>query len=533
MMTMSLAWRMSLVATLLALTNAVTPPPPHNILFVMADDLLDVTVDEKLKGEFPNFESFAKDSIHYTNAMCQTPWCSPSRASMLSGMYFSSWSENSESRQIVHRTARDQRKELTNTRKKMNWHAFAKHNGYDVYSTGKIYHESMGDRKIMTDSVKVDQNIMESGKRRSAYGGFVKKEKQTADFRIKEAAIKFMRKHNKASRKGHQKPFFITVGFQRPHSSLILVDRPWTRLSSECTYATDLPELGRPNSSDTPELFYTAMQDCGNRHKVVMNEPLPVPWKGPALRCDDVRGPGEAQTERYVEATKQFRDLYMRCVRSVDHYFGELMKELKDLGIYNTTTVVFTSDHGWSNGEHGRWAKKNLDDASIRVPLFLKPPSGSVAFEGRVDDAPIPLLDIGRLMFNVSGVTQPFRSDYKGTGAAVTVLGSRNGVKRFGMTPVGMHDLERYENAYLMVSIRTIKFRYTVAYPTRKGRKNWANPVDFASGPVEEALYDATADPAQIHNLLANDKTLFASERQAMIQMMKTELGIDQAAKWK
>ena len=63
-----------------------------------------------------------------------------------------------------------------------------------------------------------------------------------------------------------------------------------------------------------------------------------------------------------------------------DSYVGELMQALEDLGLAESTIVVFTSDHGFQLNEHGGlWRKSVQFDESIRVPLIVRLPDGSNA----------------------------------------------------------------------------------------------------------------------------------------------------------
>jgi arylsulfatase A-like enzyme len=80
---------------------------------------------------------------------------------------------------------------------------------------------------------------------------------------------------------------------------------------------------------------------------------------------------------RHIVAT------YDAQVRAMDDGFGELIAFLKEQGLYDRTTIVFTSDHGEEFGEHGRvgWHSHTLYDELLRVPLLIKYPSGAHAGE--------------------------------------------------------------------------------------------------------------------------------------------------------
>ena len=82
------------------------------------------------------------------------------------------------------------------------------------------------------------------------------------------------------------------------------------------------------------------------------------------------------------------RELYRGEIRYVDANIGRVVEKLKTLGIYDDALIVVTSDHGEEFMEHGDVAHgHSLYEEMIRVPLIVKPPSGSA---GRVVDANRP-----------------------------------------------------------------------------------------------------------------------------------------------
>ncbi|KAK7921767.1 hypothetical protein WMY93_008669 [Mugilogobius chulae] len=70
----------------------------------------------------------------------------------------------------------------------------------------------------------------------------------------------------------------------------------------------------------------------------------------------------------------KIRQHYFAAVSFLDSQVGRLLSALEQLGLDQNTTVVFTSDHGWSLGEHGEWAKYSNFDVSTRVPLMFYVP---------------------------------------------------------------------------------------------------------------------------------------------------------------
>ena len=103
------------------------------------------------------------------------------------------------------------------------------------------------------------------------------------------------------------------------------------------------------------------------------------------------------------EGLEQIEDAYDAEVISADRAIGRLIAALSDMGLYEETMIVLTSDHGEEFGEHGRvgWHSHSLYDELLRVPLILKFPGGRfagtrVATQVRsIDIAPTALRNVG------------------------------------------------------------------------------------------------------------------------------------------
>merc|ERR1712187_786813 len=75
-----------------------------------------------------------------------------------------------------------------------------------------------------------------------------------------------------------------------------------------------------------------------------------------------------------VEIQIELRKHYYAAISWVDHLVGLLLKGLDDLGLAESTVVMFHSDHGYFMGESGEWEKKMLFENSVRVPLIIHDP---------------------------------------------------------------------------------------------------------------------------------------------------------------
>ena len=65
---------------------------------------------------------------------------------------------------------------------------------------------------------------------------------------------------------------------------------------------------------------------------------------------------------------------YYASTQFMDEQVGRILDELDNLGLRESTAIVFTSDHGYHLGEHTFWQKSNLHEEVIRVPLMISVP---------------------------------------------------------------------------------------------------------------------------------------------------------------
>jgi arylsulfatase A-like enzyme len=76
---------------------------------------------------------------------------------------------------------------------------------------------------------------------------------------------------------------------------------------------------------------------------------------------------------------------------------GGLLTQLEQQGQLDNTWIVYSSDHGEMLGDHGLMAKMNFYRSSVRVPLIVRPPSGTT---GRVETAPVQAFDIAATLLD-------------------------------------------------------------------------------------------------------------------------------------
>jgi uncharacterized sulfatase len=240
------------------------------------------------------------------------------------------------------------------------------------------------------------------------------------------------------------RPFFLAVGFYRPHVPWIVPKKYFDM------YPLDKIELPR--------------EPAGARKNVP-----PVAFN---VRPPDY-GLSEDERRHAIRA-------YYASVSFMDAQVGAVLDALDRLGLTDDTVIVLFGDHGWLLGEHGQWQKMSLFEASARVPLIVTAPGPRAP--GQSTDRLVELVDLYPTVADLCGLEPPADLDGKSlrpllndptrpwSGAAYTQV-TRGGPKTGG--------------AFMGRSVRTERWRYTEWDGGKKG--------------VE--LYDHAADPGEHHNL--------------------------------
>jgi len=182
------------------------------------------------------------------------------------------------------------------------------------------------------------------------------------------------------------RPFFVMVGFRRPHLPWVLHHRFWDLYNrSEASSLFDLPSRHGSRGSKQPLLeFGTGLR----RFTTPPNggclglPPPSFPW-----------GPDMAHTFLAKAAQRCWRKAYYAAISQVDHHIGMVISTAKILDLYNSTIIIFQSDHGHGLGEHGQYSKMSLLEWATRVPLMIRVPWKFNSL-GSTTRAPFNTLDI-------------------------------------------------------------------------------------------------------------------------------------------
>ena len=328
-----------------------------NVLFIAIDDLNDWVgfLEGHLDAVTPHMDALAKQGCNFTNAHCDVPVCSPSRVSVMSGVTATKHGSYELGPKYEQLPA------LNNV---PTMQRYFKDNDYYTLSGGKVLHHGFSGRLAgdidqslgRTKSPRPSQplNRPANWSRAWDWGKHPENDTEMADYQLAKNAAK-------ALHEDFEKPFFMSVGFFRPHVPLYVPPK-WFDLYDADSFL--LPKNPKSDLNDLPENF------------LGINNYAAAPTHAEVVKHNKQRSLTHA---------------YLASVSFVDHCVGIIMEALKSSPHADNTLIVLWSDHGFHLGEKQHWAKRTLWEESTRVPLLFAGP-GIAA--GTICSEPASLIDI-------------------------------------------------------------------------------------------------------------------------------------------
>ena len=469
--------------TVSALLNAAAPARDMaqddrlNVLFIIADDLnlaLGSYAESETRPHYstvstPNLDKLAAEGIRFENAFVQNPLCNPSRASILSGLRPATHGVHTTRQQPLetisdelrflpehfddhgYYTARVGKVGHNSYEHMVDWDssnfALSREPGAIVHFPGYLPGQDSSEVRDITWTTGSENGMNRQEVLRSVGGRPLglplswratdELARMTPDGTTAQRIIQLMAQNR-------DKPFFVAAGFHKPH-------QPWV----------------------APAEFF-------DQHPLAQIQ-LPPQREGDTI---DIPEPASEVSEfdsRLSEAQqKQAIAAYHATVTMTDKYVGELMQALEDLGLAESTIVVFTSDHGFQLNEHGGlWRKSVQFDESIRVPLIVRLPDGSNA--GTAATGLVELVDLYPTLAELVDLPKPAHN-LEGL-SFVPLL--ENPTRQWKSAAFSQSRREGHDG----LTIRTDRYRYT----------QWS-PLEGAGATMQE-LYDLQQDPMEFNNL--------------------------------
>jgi uncharacterized sulfatase len=345
-----------------------------NVLLMMSDDLAaTLACYGHPTAKTPNLDALASRGVLFERAYCQFPHCNPSRASLLSGL-----------RPNTTRVTNNEDNLYENIPGILTLPHLFRQQGYATARCGKIFHlgvpsglESMDDPqawdfgtpfkderpypKARESEVKVKAGNRQGLPWTETTGG----DDVLVDGTFAKTAIEWLEKRDTS------KPFFLAVGFHRPHLPLVAPAKYFD------LYPLDSIQLPSEPSDDEAD--------------------IPLPARNGSV-------PGYAITSTPDQRRAAIRG-YLGCVSYVDAQVGRMLDALDRLKLADNTIIIFAADHGWHLGEHGLWHKRSLFEESARVPFIVCAPGAKA--NGQRSASLVELLDIYPTLCELAGVPAP------------------------------------------------------------------------------------------------------------------------------
>ncbi|MBI5775614.1 MAG: sulfatase, partial [Verrucomicrobia bacterium] len=255
------------------------------------------------------------------------------------------------------------------------------------------------------------------------------------------------------------KPFFLAVGFWKPHAPFNAPKKYWDLYDR-----AKLPPLNPARPTGTPEIAFHDSRE--------------------------ILGPPATQQQPSPEQIAEMRHGYFANISYLDAQLGKVLDALERSGVAGRTIVTFVGDHGYHIGEHRQWGKTSNFEFDARVPFFIGAPGMSSA--GKKTSALAELVDLFPTLVDLCGLPKP--AGLEGA-SLVPVLGDpAKFVKPAAFTQhprPAYYDREPDKQPKAMgVSVRTARLRYT----------EWR---DWKTGAVVgRELYDHVSDPAELQNVV-------------------------------
>lgn len=304
----------------------------------------------------PNIDALASRGTRFANAYCTNPICCPSRANMLSGTYThecESWNnfKGLETGMWTYDRA---------LRKTHDVQLLGKH---DDHLTG--HHSVMNRvadmleplntslRPVMDCDPAQDIRVLPNRDRRC----------HTDDWEMFDQAAQFLRARGKAGQ-GNVRPFFLCLNPGLVHAAFH-TNEYWLETIPE--KLIDVPPLDKTN------------------HPANVYQLKAKAWRN---GLDD-------------ETVRRVRRIYFAMCAEADAMVGELLSTLDETGLADTTTVIFSSDHGELALEHQQYYKMSHFEGSARVPLIIAGPGVKA---GQTIETPVSLIDMAPTICELGGL---------------------------------------------------------------------------------------------------------------------------------
>jgi arylsulfatase A-like enzyme len=441
--------RLLLTALMGLLTLNAHAAERPNVLLISVDDLNDWTgcLGGHPQAMTPHMDRLAQRGTLFANAHCQSPVCNPSRASLMTGRYPHATGIYFLSPDL--KAAPVLQGVLTMPEQ------FAA-NGYQTMAVGKLFHG--GDKRFFQEYGGNNGGFGPRPKEKISqphghplwdWGAFPDSDEEMPDWKAATWAV------DKLAKK-YDKPFFMGVGFYRPHVPMFAPKKWFDKHPRDQIQLPLVVENDRQDLSSYA-INLTNLMHVSPEHSWVVSA---------------------GQWEHAVQS-------YLASVTFADHCVGRVLDALDSGPNAENTIVVLFSDHGFHLGEKERWAKRSLWEDGTRVPLIVVAPGHKPQQE---TIRPAELIDIFPTLLELTGL----KADSGQQGQSLVPL-LKSPEMEWNHPAITSFGPDNY-------SIRSSQYRF----------------IQYHDGSQE--LYDHAKDPHEWHNLVdKNEMAQVVAEHVAFV----------------
>ncbi len=470
-----------------ALTPAVASAKPAenkkadgrpNVLLIAVDDMkpwIGPYGDPIAKT--PAMDRLASRGVTFSNAYCQVALSGPTRSSLMTGL-------NPDHTGVwwLMGSFRKNNPDIVTMPQAL------KENGYETVGVGKVYHP-LKDKEVKDDPLSWSLPYVKTpGATYALANGRVATECADVpdngyqDGIIAEEAVKTLHKL-----KENGKPFFLGVGFKKPHLPFCAPKKYWDMYERDRMPVAQFQDMA---SDDVEYAYHNSLEVKGYSD---------IP---PFESYVDTKHLDENTQRRLLHA-------YYACISYTDAQIGKVLDALDKEGLADNTVVILYGDHGYHLGDHGLWNKMTNFENATHVPLIVSAPGMK---KGVKSESLVEFLDIFPTVCEFTNTAQPQKLD--GKSLAPVLKNPKAKIRDYAMSQYSRTTTENYtistdtdlkgkakelEKDIHGYAIRDPRYRLV---EWTKGFKTY-QPFDEGKV-IGYQLFDYQKDPEERHNV-AND----------------------------
>ncbi len=437
---------------------------PRSVVFILSDDHRydAMSFMNHQFAKTPHMDAIAKNGVHLKNAFVTTSLCSPSRASILTGLYT-----------FRHRVIDNNRLVPEGT---LFFPQYLQKAGYATAFIGKWH---MGGA---TDEPRPGFDRWVSFRGQGHYlpptpdytlnvdGKRVKQKGYISD-ELTDYAIEWLEQQ-----KPSEKPFFLYLSHKAVHANFTPAERHEGSLS-------DIPFRRPASEAATPENY--------------KNKPRWLKDQRNSWHGVDFPYHSELNVERYYKR-------YSEALRAVDDSIGRIVAQLQKMGAHDETLVIYMGDNGFMFGEHGLIDKRVAYETSIRVPMLAQCPE--LFSSGAAVEEVVANIDIGPTVLEAMGLEKPAHMD----GRSFLQLAAGKKIPWRDYFLYVYYWEKNFPHSPTQFALRGDRYKYITYYGL------WDT----------DELYDLQTDPGETKNLIHDPAIAATADRmETRLYAMMAELG--------